>query len=73
MHSTKPIFLRPRFKLELSEKNQTILQNFEATKTTQSKFIANRLVDHVFIKFPKKRPRFCSLQLHLKIHKNLYL
>lgn len=66
MHSTKPIFLRPRFKLELSEKNQTILQNFEATKTTQSKFIANRLVDHVFIKFPKKKTPFLFASITFK-------
>ncbi|TGV01395.1 GTP-binding protein [Flavivirga rizhaonensis] len=61
------IALRPRFKLELSRNNQSILEDFEVLKSKQSDFIVTRLDNHVFIKFPKERQHFWSPQLHLEI------
>ncbi|GAA3563613.1 GTP-binding protein [Snuella lapsa] len=68
MPATQDIILRPRFKFELPQNNQTILEAFQKTKTTQSDFIITRIDDHVFIKFPKHKQHFWSPQLHLEIN-----
>ncbi|WP_179336093.1 GTP-binding protein [Winogradskyella costae] len=62
------IVLRPRFKLEVNSNNETVLEIFEAMKTTQDEFIVSRVDDHVFIRFPKKNQHFWSPQLHLEIN-----
>lgn len=62
------IVLRPRFKFEIPRNNQSVLNDFEQAKTTQSDFIITRLDDHVFIKFPKHKQHFWSPQLHLEIN-----
>lgn len=67
MPTTNDIVLRPRFKIELSTNNQSILKNFEVLKSNQSEFIITRLDNHVFIKFPKEKQHFWSPQLHLEI------
>ena len=69
MPTTNDIVLRPRFKIELENNNETILKAFEAAKTIESEFIITRLDDHVFIKFPKHKQHFWSPQLHLEINK----
>tara|TARA_R110002049_G_scaffold116826_1_gene269618 strand:- start:7845 stop:8345 length:501 start_codon:yes stop_codon:yes gene_type:complete len=69
MPTTNDIVLRPRFKMELSINNETILKAFESEKKTQSDFIISRIDDHVFIKFPKEKQHFWSPQLHLEINK----
>lgn len=58
MPATNNIILKPRFKLELNQSNQTVLKHFETLKTTQSSFIVSRLDNHVYIKFPKKNTIF---------------
>ncbi|MBJ6369089.1 GTP-binding protein [Snuella sedimenti] len=68
MPTTQDIVLRPRFKIELSQSNQTILEAFQKTKTTQSDFTVTRIDDHVFIKFPKHKQHFWSPQLHLEVN-----
>jgi len=68
MSTTNEIVLRPRFKIELKQKNESVLQDFEAQKKVQSEFIISRVDDHVFIKFPKKDQHFWSPQLHLEIN-----
>lgn len=68
MPTTNDIVLRPRFKLELNQDNETVLKSFEAEKTKQSDFILTRIDDHVFIKFPKEKQHFWSPQLHLEIN-----
>lgn len=68
MPISNDIVLRPRFKIELSTSNETILNNFELEKKLQSDFILNRIDDHVFIKFPKHKQHFWSPQLHLEIN-----
>lgn len=68
MPTTNDIVLRPRFKIELNQNNETLLKAFETTKTNQSDFIITRLDDHVFIKYPKHKQHFWSPQLHLEIN-----
>ncbi len=62
------IILRPRFKMELKQNNQSVLEAFEACKKSQSEFIITRIDDHVFIKFPKAEQHFWSPQLHLELN-----
>ena len=69
MSTTNEIVLRPRFKIELEQNNESVLQDFENKKKTQSEFIISRVDDHVFIKFPKQDQHFWSPQLHLEINK----
>lgn len=69
MPTSNDIVLRPRFKIELKKNNETVLNAFENSKTSQSEFIITRLDDHVFIKFPKHKQHFWSPQLHLEINK----
>ena len=46
------VILRPRFKIELNKDNASVLNAFEAKKTSQKEFVVSRVDDHVFIKFP---------------------
>lgn len=70
MSATNTIVLRPRFKMTLDRNNETVLKTFENVKTSQKKFIVNRIDDHVFIKFPKQEQHFWSPQLHLEINED---
>ena len=65
MSSTNTIVLRPRFKFELNQDNETALKAFE--NSTQDTFIVSRVDHHVFIKFPKQKQQFWTPQLHLEI------
>ena len=68
MALSNDIVLRPRFKFEVAASNETLLEGFEQTKSSQIEFIVSRIDDHVFIKFPKKNQHFWSPQLHLEIN-----
>ncbi|MFD1162921.1 GTP-binding protein [Hwangdonia seohaensis] len=68
MPVTNEVVLRPRFKMELNQNNETLLKAFEDAKTTQNEFIVSRIDDHVFIKLPKQKQQFWSPQLHLEIN-----
>ena len=68
MPTTNTIVLRPRFKIALQYNNETVLKAFDIAKVSQKEFIANRIDDHVFIKFPKQKQHFWSPQLHLEIN-----
>lgn len=67
MPTKNEIVLRPRFKMELEEDNQSVLQRFEDAKKAQTDFTVTRIDNHVFIKYPKKDQHFWSPQLHLEI------
>ncbi|MFD2725372.1 GTP-binding protein [Hyunsoonleella rubra] len=67
MPTKNEIVLRPRFKMELEEDNQSVLQRFEDAKKAQTDFTVTRIDNHVFIKYPKKGQHFWSPQLHLEI------
>ena len=70
MPTTNDIVLRPRFKIELNQNNETLLKAFEGAKKTHPNFIVSRIDDHVFIKFPKEKQHFWSPQLHLEINES---
>lgn len=67
MSVTNEIVLRPRFKMELEQNNQSVLKAFEAFKTQQKDFILTRVNDHIFIRLPKEKQHFWSPELHLEI------
>lgn len=68
MALSNKITLRPRFKFEVDEHNETILKEFEQCKINETNFVISRIDDHVFIKFPKKDQHFWSPQLHLELN-----
>lgn len=70
MQLPNDIVLRPRFKYKLEYTNETILNDFEDQKRSQTSFIISRVDDHVFIRFPKTHQHFWSPQLHLEINKS---
>ena len=70
MSTTSTIVLRPRFKIQLNCSNESVLLDFEKSKSAQKDFIVNRIDDHVFIKFPKHKQHFWSPQLHLEINED---
>lgn len=61
------IVLRPRFRMELSEASETVLNRLETSKTTQNDFIVSRVDQHVFIRIPKAKQHFWSPQLHIEV------
>ena len=68
MLTSNEIVLRPRFKMELKQNNQSVLQLFEASKTNQKAFVVTRVNDHVFIRLPKLKQHFWTPELHLEIN-----
>jgi hypothetical protein len=68
MSTTNTIVLRPRFKMQLNRSNESVLKDFEKSKSEQKDFIVNRSDDHIFIKFPSHKQHFWSPQLHLEIN-----
>ena len=62
------VVLRPRFKIELNQDNESALKVFDEAKAKQKEFIVSRVDDHVFIRFPKQKQHFWSPQLHLEIN-----
>jgi len=69
MHLSNDVVLRPRFKMELKQDNETLIRDFESTKSTQKDFVVTRVDDHIYIKIPKDKQHFWSPQLHLEIMK----
>ena len=68
MAISNEVVLRPRFKIELNQDNESALEAFDATKKTQKDFVISRVDDHVFIRLPKEKQHFWSPQLHLEIN-----
>lgn len=68
MAISNEIVLRPRFKIELNQDNESALKAFDASKETQNDFVISRVDDHVFIRIPKNKQHFWSPQLHLEIN-----
>lgn len=60
------IVLRPRFRLELPDDKEALLQTFENSEIKP--FLVKRVDDHVFIKFNIDQHHFWSPQLHLEIN-----
>lgn len=70
MQLSNDIVLRPRFQIELEQDRVSALNQLEATKYSQKKFIISRVDNHVFISLPKQEQHFWSPQLHLEIIEN---
>ncbi len=66
--TTNTIILRPRFKFNVEQENESLLQLFENAKIEQTQFMVSRVDEHVFIKIPKARQHFWFPQLHLEIN-----
>ncbi len=65
-----PIFLRPRFYLELEEKQDVLLNKFKQAVQLESFQYKSKIVDHhIVIDFPVHENRYWSPQLHLEIEK----
>lgn len=70
MELSNEIVLRPRFKFNVEENNDSLLSLFEDKGKSQTDFVVTRVDDHVFIKFPKTKQHFWSPQLHLEINED---
>ena len=68
MSLSNEVVLRPRFKIELNQDNESALEAFDAEKKTQNDFVISRVDDHVFIRLPKEKQHFWSPQLHVEIN-----
>ena len=63
-----PVFLRPRFRIELQKSKTTLLNNFEKSLNEKDCTLDGKIVDgHVVIDIPAKENHFWSPQLHLEI------
>lgn len=67
MDLNKEVILRPRFKIELNQNSQKVLNSFDVVKNSQIEFIITKVDAHVFIKIPMLKRHFWSPQLHLEI------
>ena len=68
MNEANDLILRPRFKKEWPYHNETVLKQFEKSKTTQKEYVVSRIDDHVFIRFQKSKQKFWTPELHLEIN-----
>ena len=60
--------MRPRFKRNISQASEVVLNRLEANKGTQSDFMVSRIDTHVFIRIPKRKEHFWSPQLHIEVN-----
>ena len=67
MSLSSEVVLRPRFKIDLEQSNESALDAFAHAASTQKKFVVTRVDDHVFIRLPKEKQHFWSPQLDLEI------
>lgn len=70
MHLSNDIVLRPRFQIELEQDRASALNQLEAKKFSQKRFVISRVDNHVFLRLPKQDQHFWSPQLHLEIIEN---
>lgn len=61
------VVLRPRFKIEIPQPSETVLNRLENSKVTQKDFVISRIDNHVFIRIPKDKQHFWSPQLHVEV------
>lgn len=63
-----PVFLRPRFSIELAKSKTLLLQQFEKELKSEECPVKGKIVDsHVVIDVPQSENHFWSPQLHLEI------
>ncbi len=62
------IFLRPRFKIDLNESKEVLLQKFKGNLNANNCKYCSKIVDnHIFIDVPFEEDHFWTPQLHLEI------
>lgn len=65
-----PIFLRPRFQINLKEEGDVVISKFQKTFQADSCKYKGKVVDgHIVIDIPNDENHFWSPQLHLEIEK----
>lgn len=65
------ILLRPRFKIEIDEPKDQILNRFKSNLKTDDCLYCSKIVDdHIFLDVPTKESHFWSPQLHLEIEED---
>lgn len=63
-----PVFLRPRFRIELKKSKTALLNRFEDSFKDPNCIFSGKIVDgHIVIDIPKENNHFWSPQLHLEI------
>lgn len=63
-----PVFLRPRFSIELTKSKTLLLQQFDKALKREKCPVEGKIVDgHIVIDIPQKDNHFWSPQLHLEI------
>lgn len=65
-----PVFLRPRFQINLKEEREQVISIFKNTfKETSCKYTGKVVDGHIVIDIPKEENHFWSPQLHIEIEK----
>ena len=72
MNEANDIILRPRFKQEWPYHHETVLKQFEKSKTDQKEYVVSRIDDHVFIRFQKSKQKFWTPEQIAKRLKIVY-
>ncbi len=63
-----PVFLRPRFQIDLTENKEIIINKFKQSfKNPDCEFLGKIVDHHIVIDVPKKQNHFWSPQLHIEI------
>jgi len=66
--TNSPIFLRPRFSIEINKSKTQLLKSFEIAFHTKNCKYKGKIVDgHIVIDIPQKENHFWSPQLHMEI------
>ncbi|NVK53232.1 MAG: ABC transporter ATP-binding protein [Flavobacteriaceae bacterium] len=64
-----PIHLRPRFRIELQENHQTVIQKFKEALEHEKRYPSKFVDGHIVIDVPKEKEHFWSPQLNLEVEK----
>ncbi|TXE20201.1 GTP-binding protein [Psychroflexus gondwanensis] len=70
MPLSNDIILRPRFKWNVAENPEIVLDRLEQSGKISTDFVVSRVDPHIFIRIPKHKQHFWSPQLHLEIIKD---
>jgi len=66
--TNNPVFLRPRFSMDINEDSATVIGKFQSALNENNKKYPSRFVDgHIIIDVPKKEDHFWSPQLSLEV------
>ena len=70
-HELNRVLLKPRFKIELDEEKEAVINKFRQQFLSENCKYCGKVVDHhVVIDVPKEEDTFWSPQLHIEVEKN---